>query len=199
MKTPSLWSKIRLFVFGSYALFLFHYSASRVLNYFFAPGRDLEVVRARDKKELLEMIHNVEYEYDTGVFLGKKFKHFWMKTASYVQYHLNKGRKAKGDCDEFASYGAEIVLGLENVIDSCIMTVRWVTHDGTFAGHNVGLFRYVRKDGMLSWGHIGNWGFADGFSSPLGVALAVARGGGGRLVGYAMCDKDLKMLYHARG
>ena len=189
---------IRLFFYASAFMFWFNYTASRFLNFLFGKGWDVKVVRATSLSEARDMMHNVSYEYDTGMIFGRKFKHFWMKPAGYVQKCLDEGKKAKGDCDEFASYGAEIILDCPGVVDSYIMTIRWETEDGVHAGHNIGLYRYVRKDGMLGWGHIGNWGLHEGFSSPMGVALSIGRGGGGRLIAFAMCDKDHRMLAHVR-
>jgi hypothetical protein len=135
---------------------------------------------------------------DKFVVLGFTFKHFWMRNAEEIQWYLDNGILPQTDCDEFATYAARALEGVDEALSPRVLTVRWVNSSGAVEGHNVALYSYPLQNGIRMYGHIGNWGHTRGFNSVAQIVNDIARTMNSTPISYAIATPGLKLIAHEK-
>ena len=171
-------------------------SAMNWLSALFA--EDTKVSPAKNLPEAAERLKALTYSPDEIELWGKKIKHGWMRTASWVQRMLNSGHVPQTDCDEFALYACALLAGVFGVFRPRLLTVRWVLPNGEIKGHNTCVFSYEDARASYTFGTLCNWGLKMGRHTARECAEYFAKASGGRLLVYAVSTPELKILKHVR-
>lgn len=145
---------------------------------------------------LQKVIATCTWTNDGAKELGDAFS-----SAGYIQHVIDGGgKRAIGDCDEFAMYNATAIRDSIDagvwkdrlVKDTLVMTLCWLDKiTGKHEGHNVCLIEWA--DGKYSY--IDYFAPSNEASNMHDVALQVVNDyGGNQLVGWAIQDRNLDVL-----
>ena len=176
------------------------YAISRLLSFLYIlrtkrTGTVAPHFLLRDVERTLDRL---VWNEDKFVVLGLAFKHFWMRNAEEIQWYLDNGILPQTDCDEFATYAAKALEGVDEALSPRVLTVRWVNADGVVEGHNVAIYSYPIQNGMRMYGHIGNWGHKRGFNSVAQIVNDIARTMESTPISYAITTPGLKLIAHEK-
>jgi hypothetical protein len=190
---------LRLFLRTKFSFWLACF-LSKVLTLFYSfwTQKIAPVKRHETLKDVEESLNRLVWAEDKVVVLGVKLRHFWMRSAEEIQWHLDQHDTPQTDCDEFAIYAAKALGGIEEALEPGVLMVRWTNGQGLTEGHNMAVYSYPSQDGVRLYGHIGNWGHFRGFNSVAKIVESVGNFVGARPIAYALVSPDLKLIAYEK-